>query len=195
MARFFRDGLGGVLRRVLDAREALPVDYSQVIQPSLEARAIRLWEEFDERVVRWWVQVSQAAVGGEFAGVVIQPNVNMLPGSLWTVEQVIVTNNLGGALFAVGATPGGFASGAVKYCDNRWGPVAAGVGPQLDVSFGSDPATSGFNEWAVPPNVAFGPNEWPGWISTEVGQNFAVWGAAIAQALVVGLAGRIVVPQ
>lgn len=198
MSRFFRFGPGGVLRRLLDAREGLPTDYLDQVQPSAEVRALRPWEDFDERIHRWWIAVSVAAVAGEFSGVVFAPGSAMQRGSIWTVDGLDVSTpnaNPPGATVTVGATPAGFAAGPVKYADNRWGPVAAGVGPPLDVSFGTDPATTGSGCWFLePPLSRCAVASWPGWVSTEVGQNLAVWGNTVLQLLRVSAWGRIIVP-
>lgn len=62
MGRFFRPGTQGVIRALLDAREARPTNYIDTVQPGLEARALRGWEKYFEDI--WLLHRSLVAGAG-----------------------------------------------------------------------------------------------------------------------------------
>lgn len=185
------EGPRQVVSELLGAKTRMFTAGRRLVQPTADVRALRPWEEFDELISRWWIAISQAAVPGEFSGIVFSPNVAMPATTLWTIEW-ISANNIN-ALVTIGATPGGFTGGPTKFADARAGTPVAGSGTQVDVAFGSDPATSGITLWVLQQaQTLIGPHLWPGYVSRGGGPNVGIWGGAVNTQLTVAAGGRII---
>jgi hypothetical protein len=130
VTRFFKRGCIEVYRNLLDIRAQLPTDAQLEIQPSLELRAIRVWEEFSENIIRWSMSVVSAAVAAQNSALMITVNgagnnftadVAVPPGTVFTIDEIknFSATTLQGTIGS--ATAGATSAVAPDYSDGRWG--------------------------------------------------------------------------
>lgn len=109
----------------------LPTELTDTIQLVHEMRAIRPWEEFDEKIIRWSLLVNVVAGGaGIFSGgmITLEPitrNGPITPGTLIQIDEV---HNLTGTLLflSIGSAAAGLISVTpADFTDARWGPQTA----------------------------------------------------------------------
>lgn len=93
MPLFNRRGVAQVIRRILDARGSYIVEYGEKLQPVIEGRALRYWEDWDEGIYRWRVFITRTPSAGQRAAWTTTGFGNLglqVPpiGSWWSVESV-----------------------------------------------------------------------------------------------------------
>lgn len=89
----------------------LPTEPEQRIGLSVEMRAAadRPWEMFDERIYRWQLRATQAAIAGQFSAVTVT-GISSTPdnnGAIWTVDRVRYFSSVAGAILLNTAGIGG----------------------------------------------------------------------------------------
>jgi len=209
-ARFFKRGPLEVYKSLLDIRDKLPTDALLELQPSLELRAIRPWEEYLEGIIRWSIRLSIAAPGaGLNNGLMIACNGagNNFPvaagqavpvGTLISIDEYICFGQ--NVTCCIGSSAGGLISAVpADYCDGRWGP-AAGVPPVRAVS-GSQGGVSGqqidsavSNQRVIRPGLFIGIAEQ---VAEPLGgnQTLTIFTVTANTALDILVVGRIVLPR
>lgn len=170
MARFLKRAPMELIRRLLDVREQLPTDLEAKVQLVAEARALRFWEQFDERVIRWSLNFARVADPVAFVGGLIQgfTIANVPTGSLWLVERV--RNHAPNILNVHIDTAPGLGSNnlqvSARYLDRREGPTDAPV-PLACFTSSSGLAPTGNLVAAVDP----GEEHYLGYVGISTAQN------------------------
>lgn len=150
--RFFRYGPANVIKRQLDVRDSLPSDTEDKVTPTMEVRAIREFEEFDEGITRWMIALLVGAVAGEFGVIALAPP-DFIPvaapggalgkGSIVIVDSVLntsgITVDIGITTLAVAQATLAGISNITANADSRGGPASASV-PGVNWMAGTDPA-------------------------------------------------------
>jgi hypothetical protein len=149
--RFFKRGPVDVVRRLLDIRDRLPTDFVPDVALSVEMRALRSWEEFDEGIIRWCLTAFIAAVAGNLGAVMLTVNgagpnftaADAVPkGTIFTVDEIMNVSAGQSIRCRIGSLQTGLISVApADYTDARWGPGLAI--PPIRAVTGSNATASG----------------------------------------------------
>jgi len=209
-SRFFKRGPLDVVRGLLDVREQLPTEMVREIQLSAEIRALRVWEEFSEGIIRWSILGNQGAVAAQNSGLMIAVNgagpnfptaagVAVPPGTLFTIDEV-KNFSAGAVRICIGSSAGGLISAVpADYTDARWGP-STGVPPIRAVQ-GTQGGISGqeidgviSNERLQRQGIFIGIAEQ---VAEPLGGNQTVtfFNVAVNQAQDIRVQGRIILPR
>ena len=139
-----------VVRKLLDVRDSMITDSEQQLGVSVEARAIRTWEEFDEGIIRWAATIIQGAVIGEFSGAITTVNgagdnfvaADRVPrGTVLTLDEIF-NGSATSIDVRIGANVTGLVTDlAAEYTDARWGP--RGALPPVRIKTGSNAVRTG----------------------------------------------------
>ena len=209
-SRFFKRGPLDVVRGLLDVREALPTEMIREVQLSAEIRALRVFEEFAEGIIRWAIIGNQGAVAAQNSGLMICLNgagnnfppasgVAVPPGTIFTIDEV-KNFSAGAVRLMIGASTGGLISAVpADYTDARWGP-STGVPPIRAVQ-GTQGGISGqeidgvaSNERLQRDGIFIGIAEQ---VAEPLGgnQTLTLFNVAVNQAQDIRVQGRIILPR
>lgn len=148
--RFYNPGPSNVLKAILDGRESVPTDTLKEIQPGFDVRALRPWEYFHERILRWAALLSSAAVAGETSSCGFG-NIGV-PFGLLCIDTII-SHSAQTIQLRTGDDPSGATGGNLADAlDTRWG-IGALQGPSTLVN-GHSIAAAGSPIVQVPPSTA-----------------------------------------
>jgi hypothetical protein len=123
-------GLPDVVRRLFRLSETPPNELAEQIQATVEARAIRPWEDFDEGIVRWCITVSQPGVVAEFS--LIGLTGFNSPGQWLVVVDRIKSWSGANASIRLSGVPVVFNGGVIsrpRLLDARWGSALVDAPP------------------------------------------------------------------
>lgn len=193
----FRAGPSQVVRAVFDIRDTMPFGIRPDFQPVAEARAIRPWEEFDETIQRWGVDVTIAAVAGEFGTLAVIPpdpagGFPLAEGTISVIDRIVVTSN---ARLTIGTTADFAAAGlgvvaSPRSLDSRWGLNQV----PLNVASGTHVAQVGTQCGVILPAIAYSDAVVQG--TPKNTGNAAVFYFVVAStaftAIEVGISGRLI---
>lgn len=181
-----RAGLGGVLRRLTGQRlGGTPQTLLANYQPVLEARALRIWEDFDEGILLWSFWTTSGAVVAQFSFVQIALGAAP-PGTLYTVDSIAtdVVADVRTASAPIARV------GIVRPADTRWSPGTGALPPNPEAAIGSNAVVTGgqFSRVIVPGL------ETTRYISDglRAADNLTVWGTVLNAALTIALTGRLI---
>lgn len=197
MERFTRRQ--GVLQRLLGIVGRLPFDMQEEVQPSIEVRALRFWEEVDERIQRWSSDAFAALLAGNFSSLSVpyQPNAAVpLPrGALITIDRLV--NRSGQTVLGAIAQPVTNNGTVVPvFTDSRIAPASAPT-PHV-IKLGTQVAAFGATIFSMGDNTQYDPE-----LTFEVGRDGAIvnngdclllGGSLVATAVRCVVKGRIILP-
>jgi len=146
--RFFRHGTNELVKSVLDVRDNGLTDTDTKVQPVVEVRALRPWEDFDEGIVRFGSRFVVGAIAAEFSAIAFgPPEVGGLSqaspkGTIICIDRIFTRARAVGCLVPRATVVGTYTetSPIVSVRDTRWGPGGA-IAPNQDLKIfvGSDP--------------------------------------------------------
>lgn len=123
-----------VVRQLLGLQQTLPTETEEKLRVTMEARAVRPWEEFDEGIIGWWQHVLQPAVVGQFSGVFLgvgsEAGLSPAPRTrIVVLDSVAVDDNAADYQIrrSEGTTLGAGATLNAVPTDSRWGGSAVAL--------------------------------------------------------------------
>lgn len=187
-----KQGPPGVIRRLLGIIGGTFDRGADHVQPVAEIRAVRIWEDFDEGIIRFGVNVAQAAVVGQNSMVSVTLDLAVVPsGTIYVIEEVdnrsamTITARVGTVITPVATVAGVFG-------DQRMGPAAAP--PPIVFTAGSNAAPGGSIFTALSAAV-IKHDLFIGTGTLAFTQAFSIVGETQNTALGVTLRGRIILPR
>lgn len=174
-------------------RGEYPDQLSRVFVPTLEARAIRFWEDFSEGIMRWSCAGFAAAVAAQFSGfnVSLALGAGIPAGAIFAIDEV--ENRTGITVRARLGSPGLIPSAneVCVYTDGRWAPGNAPP-PGMLVQEGAAPAEPGQSFKELTGGILYH-NVYVG----QAGQTdlLVFVGTVVNTAVAVAMSGRVIFPR